>query len=105
MDNPPIVFAEAILALVGFTAELTFMAKQPSLDPAGDGLSHVAGQLMSDELLPFATTKLCMMTCRRRRSLYQELLGVAPSGRRIFISSKSQLTGVVGGRSLRLAGL
>jgi hypothetical protein len=39
-----------------------------------------------------------MMTCRRRRSLYQELLGVAPSGRRILISSKSELAGVVDGR-------
>jgi hypothetical protein len=50
---------------------------------------------MSDALLPFAKTNFYMMSSRKRRSLYQELHGVAPSSRRIILSSKSQLKGVV----------
>jgi hypothetical protein len=73
MDDPPILFAEAILALVALPAELTFTVRQTHLDPAGDALSPLAEQLILDELLLFAKTKLSMMTYRRGGSLYQEL--------------------------------
>jgi hypothetical protein len=51
---------------------------------------------MSDPLLPFAKTNFHMMSARKRRSLYQELHGIAPSSRCIILSSKSKMRGVIG---------
>jgi hypothetical protein len=67
-------------------------------------------KLMSDLLLPFAKTKLSLVSPRKRRSLYQELQGVSPSSRRKMPSSKSALKSVIIGRAVHpieehLAGL
>jgi hypothetical protein len=59
--------AEAVLWLVGFAA---VWGKK-------DGLHCLVDKCMPDELLPFAKTKLSMMSWQRRRRLYQELQGAA----------------------------
>jgi hypothetical protein len=51
---------------------------------------------VSDALLPFAKTNFNMLSARKRRSLYQELHGVAPSSRRIILSSRSEMREVIG---------
>jgi hypothetical protein len=87
-----LIFAEAVLIIVGFPAE-----KSRAVRNVGDDMfPEVAERLMSDLLLPFAKTNLYMMGSRKRRSLYQELQGVTPSCRRIILSSKSDLRAVVG---------
>jgi hypothetical protein len=55
---------------------------------------------MSDALLPFAKTRFYMMSARKRRSLYQDLHGVAPSSRRIILSAKSEMRSVVAHRAI-----
>jgi hypothetical protein len=46
-------------------------------------------------LLPFAKTKLSAMSEKKRRSLDQELEGVAPSRRTMLLSSKTSLKTVI----------
>jgi hypothetical protein len=88
----PLMFADAVIFVVGFPT-----AMQPILgDVSEDKFHDFAEKLMSDMLLPFAKTNFFMMSSRKRRSLYQELQGVAPSSRRVMLSSKSELKGVVG---------
>jgi hypothetical protein len=92
----PLIFAEAVLVIAGFPAPLS-----PRLgDVDVHDFHDFAEKLMSDALLPFAKTNFFMMSSRKRRSLYQELHGVTPSSRRIILSSKSELKGVVGRRAV-----
>jgi hypothetical protein len=53
---------------------------------------------MSDELPPFTKSKMSLISCPRRRSLYQELKLVTPSASRVILSFKSDGAGVIGGR-------
>jgi hypothetical protein len=55
---------------------------------------------MSEALLPFTKTNFNMMSARKRRSLYQELYGVDPSSRRTILSSKSEIRGMIGLRTV-----
>jgi hypothetical protein len=55
---------------------------------------------MSDALLPFARTNFDVMSARKRRSPYQELRGVTPSSRGIILSSKIEISSVVGHRAV-----
>jgi hypothetical protein len=41
-----------------------------------------------------------MMSVRKQRSLNQELHGVAPSSRRVILSSKSEMKAVIGRRGV-----
>jgi hypothetical protein len=62
-----------------------------------DELHIFAEKLMSDALLPFAKTNFKMMGAPKRRSLYQELCGVAPSSHGTSLSSKSETRRLIGG--------
>jgi hypothetical protein len=92
----PLIFADAVLFVVGFPTVM-----EPHIGNADPDTFHrLAENLMSDALLPFAKTNFYMMSSRKRRSLYQELQGVTPSSRRIILSSKSELRGVMGPRAV-----
>jgi hypothetical protein len=97
LDSPPVLFAEAVLWLVGFPCSMTYAYTRCELEGQDDALHSIVHGLVSDELTPFAKTDFSMMSSRRRRSLYQELKGVTPSARRMLISSKSQMGGVISG--------
>jgi hypothetical protein len=101
-----LIFAECLLSVVGFPILLS----QVVLDLGEDGIHVNVEKLMSDVLLPFAKTKVSMMSFQKRRSLYQELYGVSPSSRRVILSSKSRLKRVIEPRTIHpieayLAGL
>jgi hypothetical protein len=87
----PLIFAEAVLVIAEFPAPLSPRLGEVDVDHFHD----FAEKLMSDALLPFAKTNFFMMSSRKRRSLSQELHGVTPSSRRVILSSKSELKGVV----------
>jgi hypothetical protein len=91
-----LVFAESLLCVVGFPITMT----QVVADMGEDGVHIYVEKLMSDLLLPFAMTKVSMMSPRKRRSLYQELHGVSASSRRVILSSKSVLRAAVEPRSV-----
>jgi hypothetical protein len=86
----PLPLAEALMAFVGCPSvtKLSLMVEHdvPSL----------VEYLISDALLSFAKTKLSTTSEKTRRSLYQELQGVAPSTRRVLVSATSQLKAVLG---------
>jgi hypothetical protein len=97
MDRSPFVLAQVVPCVVGFPACMTFAVD--CLDPPPeDQVYHLVEKLMSDELMPFAKSKMSLMSCLRHRSLYQELKLVAPSGRRVMLSCKSEMESVIGGR-------
>jgi hypothetical protein len=102
----PLIFAEAFICAAGFPASPT-----PAVIEMGEDQLHIhLEKLMSDLLVPFAKTKLSLVSPRKRRSLYQELRGVHPSSRRIMLSSKSALKSVIIGTAVdpiekHLAGL
>jgi hypothetical protein len=81
MDCSPFILAQAVLCVVGFPACMTFVMNYLGPQPEGQ-VYHLVEKLMSDELMPFIKSKMSVMGCPRRRSLYQELKGVAQSGRR-----------------------
>jgi hypothetical protein len=82
MGCSPFVFAQAVLCVMGFPARMTFAVDRLG-PPPEDQAYHLVEKLMSDELMPFTKSKMSLMSCPRRRSLYQELRGVAPSGREV----------------------
>jgi hypothetical protein len=86
LSTPPMVYIEALMHFIGFPTCL--LAMEPSDE---DTFSHYVESLICDDLLPFAKTNFSAMSCRKRRSLYQELEGVITSSRRIILSSKSQM--------------
>jgi hypothetical protein len=86
-----LIFAESLLYLVGFPLTLSPLVS----DLGEDKLQICVERLISDMLLPFAKTKISLMSHRKRRSLYQELHGVSPSSRRVILSSKSAMGKVV----------
>jgi hypothetical protein len=96
MDCSPFVLAQAVLCVVGFPARMTF-AVDCLGPPPEDQVYHLVEKLMSDELMPFAKSKMPLMICPRRRSLYQEHKGVAPSERRVMLSCKSEMASAIGG--------
>jgi hypothetical protein len=61
-----------------------------------DEFHTFAEKLMFNAFLPFAKTNFNMMSAQKRHLLNQELHGVAPSSRRITLSSKSEIRGVIG---------
>jgi hypothetical protein len=93
MDCSPFVLAQAVLSVVGFPARMTF-AGHCLGPPPEDQVYHLVEKLMSDELMPFTKSKMSLMSCPRRRSLYQELKGVAASGGRVMLSCKSEMAKV-----------
>jgi hypothetical protein len=97
MDCSPFVLAQAVLCVAGFPTRMAF-AVDCLGPPLEDQAYHLVEKLMSDELIPFTKSKMSLMSCPRRRSLYHELKGVAPSGRRVVLSCKSEMAGVIGGR-------
>jgi hypothetical protein len=99
MDCSPFVLAQAVLCVVGFPARMTFAVD--CLDPPPeDQVYHLVEKLMSDELMPFTKSKMSLMSCLRRRSLYQELNGVAPSGRRVMMSCRSEMASAIDGHKV-----
>jgi hypothetical protein len=99
MKISPFVFVQAVLCAVGFPVHITF-AVDCFGPPPEDHVSHLVEKLMSDELMPFTKSKMPLMNCSRRRSPYQELKGVTPSARRVILSSKSDMAGVIRGCKL-----
>jgi hypothetical protein len=95
MDCSPFVIAQAVLCVVGFPASITFVVDCLG-PPPEDQVSHLVEKLMSDELMPFTKSEMLLMSCPRRRSLYQKLKGVASSGRRVMLSCKSEMASVIG---------
>jgi hypothetical protein len=83
LQSEPVLLARAVSKLAGF----------PVANQFAFGLGHDEGRcveyLLSDALSPFATANLGAISNKHRRSLYQELQGVAASSRRILLSSKS----------------
>jgi hypothetical protein len=99
MDCSPFVLAQAVLCVVGFLASMTFAVDYLG-PPPEDQVYHLVEKLMSDELIPFTKNKMSFMSCPRRRPLYQELKGVASSGRWVMLSCKSEMASVIGGRKV-----
>jgi hypothetical protein len=97
MDCSSFVLAQVVLCVVGFLARMTF-AVDCLGPPPEDQVYHLVEKLMSDELIPFTKGKMSLTSCPRRRSLYQELKGVPPSGRRVMLSCKSEMASVIWGR-------
>jgi hypothetical protein len=88
----PRISVETVIHIVQFPATIS-----PLLGETMRGEFHIfAEKLMSDALLPFVNTNFNMMSARKRHSRYQELHGVAPSSRRLILSSKSEVRGVIG---------
>jgi hypothetical protein len=83
---------EAVIHIAEFPATISPLLGEITMDEF-----HIfAEKLMSDALFLFAKTNFDMTSARKRRSLSQELLGVAPWPRRIILSSKSETRGVIG---------
>jgi hypothetical protein len=97
MEISPFVLAEAVLCVVDFLAHMPcavdFLSHQ-----AEDQVYYLLGKLMSDELMPFAESKISLVSCPERQSLCQELKGAASSARRVIVLSKSDIAGAIGGR-------
>jgi hypothetical protein len=88
----PLIDVEAIIHIAKFlTTTSPFLGETTT-----DEFHIFAEKLMSDVLLPFTKTDINMTSARKRRSLYQELHGVAPSSRRIVVSSKSETKRAIG---------
>jgi hypothetical protein len=84
--TPPI-YVKAVIHVVEFAETISPLVGEITTDKF-----HIfAEKLISDALLPFAKTNFNVMSVQKRRSLYQELHGVAPSSRRIIFSSKSEI--------------
>jgi hypothetical protein len=86
------LYVEVIVHIVEFPATISLLLGET----AAEEFHTVTEKPMPDALLPFAKTNFNMMSARKRRSLYQKLHGVAPSSRRIILSSKSEMRGVIG---------
>jgi hypothetical protein len=67
-------------------------------------MASLVEYVISDMLLPFAKTKLSAMSRKTRRSLDQELQGIARPRRGTVLSAKSQLKPVLGARTSSLRG-
>jgi hypothetical protein len=88
----PLVYVEAVIQIVAFPATISPLLGEITMDEF-----HIfAEKLMPDALLPFAKANFNMMSARERLSPYQELHGVTPLSRRIFLSSKSEMRAVIG---------
>jgi hypothetical protein len=80
----PLIYVEVAIHIVEFPATISRLHGETTTDEF-----HVfAEKVMSDALLPLAKTNFNMMKARKRRSLYQELHGAAPSSWRIILSLK-----------------
>jgi hypothetical protein len=88
----PLIYVEAVIHIVEFPATISPLLGETTRDEFHSFIE----KLMSDALLPFAKTNFNMISARKRRSPYQEFHGVAPSSRRIILSSKSEIRGVIG---------
>jgi hypothetical protein len=86
------IYVEAVIHIVEFPATISPLLGETSRDE----FQIFAKKLMSDALLLFAKTNFNMMGARKRRSLYQELHGVAPSSHHITLSSKLEMRGMIG---------
>jgi hypothetical protein len=87
----PLIYVEAAIHIVEFPTTISPLLGETTMDK-----SHIfAEKLMSDALLPFAKANFNMMSARKRRSLYQELHGVAPMSHRIILPSKSKMRGLI----------
>jgi hypothetical protein len=92
----PLIYVEAVIHIVEFLATISLLLGETTTDEF-----HIfAEKLISDALVPFPKTNFNMMNARKRRSLYQELHGVAPSSCRISLSSKSEMKRVIGGTAV-----
>jgi hypothetical protein len=97
MEIPLFIFAQAMLCVAGFPAHMTFAVDRLS-PPPEDQVYYLVEKLMSDKLMPFAKLKISLMSYPKRRSLCQEPNSVTTSSRRMILSSKSDIAGVIGGR-------
>jgi hypothetical protein len=97
MDGSAFVLAQAVLCMVRFPARMTFAVDYLG-PPPEDQVYHLVEKLMPDELMPFTKSKKPFMSSPRRRSLYQELKDIAPSGRLVMLSCNSEMASVIGGR-------
>jgi hypothetical protein len=89
----PLLLAESLLRRIGFPSDDEFYLMEEH------EVTSLIEYVISDMLLPFAQTKLSAMSEKTRRSLYQELQGIAPSRGRVLLSAKSQRGGVLGPRT------
>jgi hypothetical protein len=96
MEISPLVFAQAVLCVLGFPAHMIFAMDRLG-PPPEDQVYHLVGKLMSDELMTFTKPRKSLMSWASRRSLYQKLKCSIPSSRRVIRSSKSDMAGVMGG--------
>jgi hypothetical protein len=94
MEISPFVFAQAVLCVVGFGAHMNFALERLGPPPEHQ-VYHLVERLMSDKLMPLAKQKMSLMSCPRRRSLYQEIKGETASARRVILSSNSDLAGFI----------
>jgi hypothetical protein len=87
----PLIFVEAVIHSVEFPATISPLLGETTMDEI-----HIfAEKLMFDALLPFAKTNFNIMSAQKRSSLYQKLHRVGHSSRRIILSSKSEISGVI----------
>jgi hypothetical protein len=86
LRDAPILYIDALLHFLGFPAAMNRLITNDE-----DVIHDYVEILISDELLPFAKTNFAAMSGRKRRSLYQEMAGVATTSRHIILSAKTQV--------------
>jgi hypothetical protein len=92
MGITPLIYIEATIHIAEFPATISPLLGETTTDEF-----HIfTEKLTSDALLPFVETNSNMMSARKPHSPYQEFHGVASSSRRIILSSKLEMRGVIG---------
>jgi hypothetical protein len=87
----PLIYVGAIMHVVEFPVTISPLLGESTTDK----FQNFTEKLISNALPLFTKTNFNMVSAQKRCLLYQELQGVAPSSRRIILSSKSKTRGVI----------